>query len=65
MAAAIDRLLPLMMNRAVDGRTWREHGITADRVFAVNSRIGDGSPALWSFGRSVLEAAVEDGVLDT
>jgi putative hydrolase of HD superfamily len=64
MAAAIDRLLPLMMNRAVDGRTWREHGITAEQVFRVNSRIGEGSPALWSFARSVLEAAVSDGALD-
>jgi putative hydrolase of HD superfamily len=64
MAAAIDRLLPLMMNRAVDGRTWRDHGITAEQVFAVNSRIGDGSPTLWSFARSVLDAALGDGVLE-
>jgi putative hydrolase of HD superfamily len=64
MAAAIDRLLPLMMNRAVDGRTWREHGITAEQVFAVNARIGDGSPALWSFARSALEAAVSDGAFE-
>jgi len=64
MAAAIDRLLPLMMNRAVDGRTWREHGITAEQVFAVNSRIGDGSPALWSFARSALDAAVTDGAVE-
>lgn len=64
MAAAIDRLLPLMMNRAVDGRTWREHGISSEQVFAVNSRIGEGSPALWAFGRSALEGAVEDGVFE-
>jgi putative hydrolases of HD superfamily len=64
MAAAIDRLLPLMMNRAVDGRTWREHGITADQVFNVNSRIGEGSSSLWSFGRTVLEMAVEDGAFE-
>jgi len=63
MAAAIDRLLPLIMNRAVAGRTWREHGISADRVIAVNSRIGEGSTALWSFGRAVLEGAERDGIL--
>jgi putative hydrolase of HD superfamily len=64
MAAAIDRLLPLMMNRAVGGRTWREHDITAEQVFAVNSRIGDGSTVLWSFARSALEAAVSGGAFE-
>lgn len=63
MAAAIDRLLPLMMNRAVGARTWREHGISARQVFGVNSRIGEGSSVLWSFGRAVLEAAERDGLL--
>ncbi|MGO9912611.1 MAG: HD domain-containing protein [Acidimicrobiales bacterium] len=63
MAAAIDRLLPLLMNRAVDGRTWSENGITADRVFALNSRIADGSAQIWEFARLVLEGAVRDGAL--
>ena len=64
MAAAIDRILPLMMNRAVGGRTWREHGITAEQVYEVNSRIGEGSSALWAFARTVLDHAVADGTLD-
>lgn len=64
MAAAIDRLLPLLMNRAVDGRTWRDHGVTADRVFEANSRIGAGSSTLWGFARTVLEEAAAAGVLD-
>jgi putative hydrolase of HD superfamily len=63
MAAAIDRLLPLLMNRAVNGRTWSDHGVEAARVFAVNSVIGNGSAALWSFARLVLEGAVADGTL--
>lgn len=64
MAAAIDRLLPLMMNCAVGGRTWREHKITGDRVLAVNSRIAEGSADLWAFGRAALEAAIADGSLE-
>jgi putative hydrolase of HD superfamily len=64
MAAAIDRLLPLMMNRAVDARTWREHGIKAEQVVGVNSRIGEGSSVLWSFARAVLESAERDGFLE-
>lgn len=64
MAAAIDRLLPLLMNRSVDARTWREHGVKAEAVFRVNSRIGEASTALWVFARSVLEAAERDGLLE-
>ncbi len=64
MAAAIDRLLPLLMNRAVEGRTWREHNITAGQVLAVNAHINEGSPRLWELARTVLEGAVEEGVLE-
>ena len=63
MAGAIDRLLPLLMNRALDGRSWLEHGITGDRVLAVNSQMADGSTALWGFGKAVLDKAIESGVL--
>jgi putative hydrolases of HD superfamily len=64
MAAAIDRLLPLLLNRSVDGRTWREHGITAEQVLGVNARIGEASSDLWRVGRAVLEAAAADGLLN-
>lgn len=63
MAAALDRLLPLLMNRAAGGRTWREHDVRAARVLSLNSSIGAGSPALWEVARRVLEGAVRDGVL--
>jgi len=64
MAAAIDRLLPLLMNRAADGRTWRDHGVTADRVVEMNSPIGAGSSALWAFAHTVLKEATTSGVLE-
>jgi putative hydrolase of HD superfamily len=62
-AAAVDRLQPLLLNLANEGRPWREHGITADRVFALNARIGDGSVVLWEHVRGLLTAAVADGHL--
>ncbi len=63
MAAALDRLLPVLMNRATGGRSWAEHGIVAGQVFELNSQIKQGSPALWDFARRLLEAAERDGVL--
>lgn len=63
-AGAVDRLQPMLLNLAVGGGPWREHGITAERVLAVNAVIGDGSPELWEHAQALVQAAVADGVLD-
>ncbi|HUK14506.1 MAG TPA: HD domain-containing protein [Thermoanaerobaculaceae bacterium] len=62
-AAALDRIMPVLHNVATGGRSWREHGITADRVVARNRTIADGSAALWEYARRLIERAVADGVL--
>jgi putative hydrolase of HD superfamily len=62
-AAALDRLMPVLHNVHTGGRSWREHGITADRVIARNSRMSEGSETLWEYARSLIEAAVAKGHL--
>jgi len=62
-AAALDRLMPVLHNVHTGGRSWQEHGITADRVIARNSRMSEGSEALWEYARSLIEAAVAKGHL--
>ena len=62
-AGAVDRLQPLLLNLTTKGRSWREHGITADRVLDLNARIGLGSPTLWTHAEVLLHQAVDDGVL--
>jgi putative hydrolase of HD superfamily len=62
-AAAVDRLQPLLLNLANEGRPWQEHGVTSDRVLALNARIELGSPALWAHVRVVLHEAVRSGYL--
>jgi putative hydrolase of HD superfamily len=62
-AAAIDRLQPVLLNLTTHGRSWREHGITADRVLSLNARIGHGSEVLWTHVEARLHAAVALGHL--
>jgi putative hydrolase of HD superfamily len=62
-AAALDRLMPVLHNVHTEGRSWREHGITADRVIARNARMSEGSEALWEYARSLIETAVAQGHL--
>jgi len=62
-ARAIDRLMPLLHNFHTEGRTWREHGITADQVLAANAHIELGSARLWKRAKALIEEAVERGYL--
>jgi putative hydrolases of HD superfamily len=57
-AAAIDRMQSILLNVASGGRTWREIGVTADRVRSVNSHIAQGSPAVWEFVQEIIDQAV-------
>jgi putative hydrolase of HD superfamily len=62
-AAAVDRLQPLLLNHATDGRAWREHGITSDRVLNLNASIDRGSPTLWAAAQDLIADAVAQGAL--
>lgn len=56
-ANAVDRAMPVLLNLANDGQSWRENGITHERVVhRVGPPIRAGCPALWDY----LEARLED-----
>jgi putative hydrolase of HD superfamily len=61
--ASLDRLLPLLMNYYSQGRSWKEHAITADQVLTRNRHIQAGSQRLWSFAQSIIEDSVSKGYL--
>jgi putative hydrolase of HD superfamily len=47
-ANAADRAMPVLLNLANNGQSWRENGITYERVVArVEMQIRAGCPALW------------------
>jgi len=56
-AHAADRAMPVMLNLANNGQSWRENGITHERVVRrVGPPIKAGCPALWDY----LETRLED-----
>jgi putative hydrolases of HD superfamily len=63
-ANAVDRLQPLLLNHAAGGVSWREHGITSDRIRDVNGRIAIGSATLWSAAQRLIDDAVARGLVD-
>jgi putative hydrolase of HD superfamily len=61
-ARALDRLQPIMLNVATQGRTWRENKITFDRVMNLNRPIVEaGAPSLVPFLEQLLRDAREKG----
>ena len=62
-ALALDRFMPQLHNYHTQGRSWAEHGITADRVLERNECIAEGSSKLWECARALLDDAVAKGLL--
>jgi len=62
-AHAIDRLEPVLQNYLDDCYTWKEHSITADKVYRVNRKIQDGSNYLWEFVQRIIDESVVIGNL--
>jgi putative hydrolase of HD superfamily len=62
-AAALDRFVPQLHNYHTQGRSWKEHGITAERVLTRNVEISHGSITLWEWTQTLIERAVIEGLL--
>ncbi len=62
-ASALDRFVPQLHNYHTQGRTWKEHGITSERVLDRNACIADGSCTLWEWAQALLNDAVDKGFL--
>ena len=62
-ATALDRFMPQLHNYHTHGKSWSEHGVTADRVLEGNACMAEGSEKLWECARSLLDDAVAKGFL--
>jgi putative hydrolase of HD superfamily len=62
-AAALDRFIPQLHNYHTHGKSWQEHGITAERVLERNASMATGSRTLYEWTRALLEDAVAKGFL--
>lgn len=63
-AYACDRLQPLLANVAGGGGSWARHGVTAERVKAINGRMAEGSGRLWEVAEAILDACIDEGLLE-
>jgi len=65
-AGALDRAMPVLLNLNNNGQSWRENGISYNRVVRrVQAQIEAGCPALWSYLEPRLRAAHQSGWFGT
>jgi putative hydrolase of HD superfamily len=61
-ANAVDRSMPVLLNLASEGQSWKENGISYERVVKrIEPEIKAGCPALWEYLRVRLEEASGKG----
>jgi putative hydrolase of HD superfamily len=61
-AHAVDRAMPVLLNLANEGQSWRENGISYERVISrVAPPIKSGCPDLWQYLEARLEEARQRG----
>jgi len=61
-AHAADRAMPVLLNLANQGQSWREHGISHARVVGrIAAPIRDGCPALWAYLEARLDEVQRQG----
>jgi putative hydrolase of HD superfamily len=61
-ANALDRFMPQLHNYHTQGRSWKEHGITAERVLTRNIDISYGSETLWEWTQTLIRQADDEGM---
>lgn len=62
-AAAVDKLMPVLLNTYSEGASWREAKITSEQVFDTLKIVKKGPPTLWELLEESVEEAKQKGHL--
>lgn len=60
-ANTLDRIQPILLNDATDGRAWREHDVCIDQIMSKNEYTSQGSDVLWAYIQEVFEKNIKNG----
>lgn len=62
-AACLDRLQPLLNNYHTQGGTWRMHDVSSAQVRKRMEPVGESAPVLGELVETLIESAIEQGIL--
>jgi len=62
-ARSMDRLEPLLQNVSNKGGTWKEFGVSYDKVYEKKRVIEEGSKSLWKYAEKLIRESLAKGIL--
>lgn len=60
-AATLDRLQPILLNDATDGKAWLEHGISEEQILERNIHTKEGSEKIWTYMKKIFDKNIKKG----
>lgn len=54
-ALTLDKIQPVLLNDATDGRAWQEHEVRVSQIFRRNEKTPEGSARLWEYAKDLIE----------
>lgn len=60
-ALTVDKIQPVMLNDATNGRAWQEHEVKKSQIMERNVNTSKGSETLWDYCKMLIERNVEKG----
>ncbi|HHT97343.1 MAG TPA: HD domain-containing protein [Clostridiales bacterium] len=62
-AASLDRIQPILLNDASEGKSWEEHGVKLSQIMNRNKETAEGSEALWAYVENIINKNVKKGII--
>lgn len=63
-AKVMDRVQPIMLNAATDGKAWQEHQVQLSKILKRNEKTAEGSDVLWEYAlQNFVRPNVEKGTI--
>lgn len=60
-AHVLDNSLPLFLNHASGGISWKEHGVKRSQIYKRNRITGDGSAKIWKYMQELIQENIDKG----
>lgn len=60
-AHMLDNFQPLMLNDALDGKSWKEHKVKKSQIYSRNAKTMKGSEKIWEYMQDLVQKNIDRG----
>lgn len=60
-ANSLDKIQPILLNDATDGKAWKEHDVYRKQIVGRNEKTPKGSAVLWNYAKKLIDTNVIKG----